>query len=160
TGINNFGVTSGWYLGTEHSSGFVRSADGTFTPFDVGTYTQMGGINDAGNLCGEANGDEAWVSIDGTVTTFTIPNGRNPFASGINKLNQCVGNFSTRTGYHGFLRNADGTLIYPINATNAASTLLTGINDRGEMVGYDPDPNGTGNHAVFFLSNHTNASFD
>ena len=158
TGINNFGDTCGNYAGgglVEFA--FVRSADGTFTPFSAGPLnTYMGGINDAGNLCGETNG-QGWVSIDGTVTTFLVPRSRHTDANGMNNLNQCIGSYDVISGYHGFLRNADGTLVDHIDASDAITTFLYGINDRGQMVGIKTDATGT--HGVLFAA-RTNASFD
>jgi hypothetical protein len=162
TGINNFQIACGDYQdGFTQSFGFVLSGVGTFTPFNIAgaTSTYMGGINDAGNLCGGSFPTEAWVSIDGVVSTFTVPNSLSSGALGINNLNQCVGFYVAHGGSnHGFMRDADGTLVYPIDARNATSTALFGINDRGDMVGSITDR--TGDHGVFFPSRNRNATFD
>jgi hypothetical protein len=165
TGINNFQTACGDYRNNNaRFFGFVLSGGNTFTPFHVvgTTSTYMGGINDAGNLCGGSDRSSGWVSIGGVVSAFDVPGARKTSVIGINNLNQCVGDYLVVEGgeesYHGFRRDADGTLVYPIDARNAASTVLFGINDRGQMVGNMTDR--TGKHAVFFIGTHLSATFD
>ena len=163
TGINNLQTACGDYRDSNaHFFVFVLSGGNTFTPFDIpgATSTYMGGINDAGNLCGGSDPTGGWVSIDGVISTFHVPGGLTTGAAGINNLNECVGSYRDQGGpyYHGFLREADGTLVYPIDARNATWTTLHGINDRGQMVGHKSDR--TGEHAVFFLGRHLSATFD
>jgi uncharacterized membrane protein len=121
------------------------------------------GLNDAGDFAGYAylpeNGDcrdfhiESFVSIEGKVTNFTVP-GTDvfTFAYGMNNLGQVVGSYSDGNGSHGgFRRDADGTLTFPIDYPGAAATVVTGINDRGWMVGYYLNAAGDF-HALFMQS--------
>lgn len=52
---------------------------------------------------------------------------------GIKNRNQCVGYYSNHDfePNHGFFRDADGALIYPIDAPGTTATGLLGINNRG-----------------------------
>jgi len=143
---------------------FLLSDLNTFTEFDLpgAAQTLVKGINDAGNLCGIFWNDlthpsGAWVSIDGTISTFYFP-ARDTSLNGINNLNQCVGAYVDRNHYgHGLARNADGTLHYPIDVHGESSTYLFGINDRGQMVGLTE---GDGTHGVFFSDFYNSAKFD
>jgi uncharacterized membrane protein len=158
TGINNFRTACGAYRSSDsHNHGFVLSGFHMFTPFDIdgATDTFVFGINDAGNLCGGSfgpAGPAAWVSIDGTVSTFTIPGSIwSCYANGINKLNQSVGTYAeSGVSSHGFFRQADGTLVYPIDVPGAVSTSLYGINEQGQIVGNMDD--GARLHGVFYAS--------
>jgi hypothetical protein len=57
------------------------------------------------------------------------------------------------------VRESDGTLHYPIDAEGAISTLLFGINDKGQMVGATSDESGA-LHGVFFSSFRNSTTFD
>jgi hypothetical protein len=92
TGINNAGTICGYYLGNDlpyHSFLYSRP---TFTEIaDVGPYTQVLGVNDAGNTCGTAEVlTSGFVIIDGVATSFVIPGADTTVARAINNLNQCV----------------------------------------------------------------------
>ncbi len=150
TGINNLSTVCGVYQAHGSLQSFFLSDD-TFVEFAIpGRDTYVQGINDAGNFTGYSTTDAditSFVSIDGTVTFFTV-GGFVPFPHGINNLNQCVGYYQDEEGNgHGFWRQADGTLNYPIDVgLGATNTGLDGVNDRGWMAG------GHAGHAAFFLT--------
>ena len=166
-GINNSKTLCGSYATDElsfHYHGFILADKDIFTFFDVDgtTDTTIFGINDAGNTSGNSHGatdsPSAWVEIDGTVSIFKIPGSTIDGATGINNLNQVVGDYRTGQSTHSFLRDADGSLRYPIDAAGAESTDLYAINDRGQMVGSATVLTAT--HAVFFPSPSRNVSYD
>jgi hypothetical protein len=69
-----------------------------------------------------------------------------------------VGTYETGTGIvAGFVRQPDGTLIYPISALGATFTYLSGIDDQGRMVGAAAAQ--SGNQGVFFKSLNHSATF-
>lgn len=141
-GINNLGTLCGYYTTSDSfSHGFFVSG-AAFTEYDVpnSTYTSIFDLNDAGDFCGSAGFGteyEAFVSIGGTVTAFTVAGSPYTDAYGINNLNQCVGTYSSGDEVHSWLREADGTITFLKDPPNAFYTIVTGINDRGWMVGYD-----------------------
>lgn len=128
------------------------------TQYDVPgfTGTVVQGINNAGDFSGTvgSNGDyQGFVSIGGTVTTFTV-HGRPTDAYGINSSGSTVGFFINKalTAFHGYLRGPGG-FITQIDAPGSLSTACTSINDAGVISGFYVDSLGT-NHG-FILSNGT-----
>jgi hypothetical protein len=161
TGVNDSRMLCGYYRKSGlYSHGFVLSGN-VFTDFVVAgaTDTFVQGMNDPGNFCGSSYSPaQAFVSIAGDVTSFTVPGALTTNAAGINNLNQCAGSYNTGNQSHGFLRQAGGALKYPVDVPGAFSTFLNGINDQGSMVG---EADGTsGLHAVFFQSVNKLALFD
>lgn len=154
TAINNSGVIAGYYDTGNHTiNGFFLSGD-TYTDFTVPDTceTYIFAINDAGDFAGQVRGGcngsfRAFVSIGGNVTIFTVAGADDSGAAGMNNLGQVVGSYDQ----HGFLRNADGTLIFPIDYPGAVFTGLSGINDKGWMVGTYEDTEGTF-HGLFMPS--------
>ena len=167
-GVNNVGNSCGTY-GTgnrnDHFHGFLSSGVGTFTPVDIAgaTDTLVNGINDAGNYCGSflnsVNPYAGFVTINGiVVSAFSIANDTS--CNGINNLDQVVGNYVGNMHHnHSFVRDSDGTFHYPINVRGAVSTILFGINDKGQMAGLISDENGA-EHGVFFSSFNDSTTFD
>jgi len=97
------------------------------------------------------NDFKSFVSIGGEVTIFSVTGpGDFTTASDINNLGQVVGSYADG-GDHGFLRDADGTLTFPIDYPGALATFLTGINDKGWMTGSYYDTVGI-SHALFLPS--------
>jgi uncharacterized membrane protein len=158
TGINNERTTCGWYLASDSYHGFLY-ADGTFTDIVVDSSpTNVAKVNDAGNFCGSIQPEEAFVSINGVVTLFTVPGADATYANGINNLNQVVGDYWVDGHVHGFRRDADGTLNLPIDAPDSTDTYLYAINDNGLMVGQALD--GHGYHGILFRSPRESALYD
>lgn len=152
TGINNENTVSGYYVGADLTYHNFFATGTIFTELETGVANSLVlGVNDAGNVCGSAQGlTLGFVVIDGTTTTFTIPGADSTTVNGINNLNECVGSYTSHGVTSGFLREPDGHLIYPIAAAGKISTVLNGIDDRGEMVGAVVDS--TGIHAALFTS--------
>lgn len=108
----------------------------------------MSGLNDGGDFCGYAVGVSApyvgFINVGGVLVSFTVPRATQTRARAINNPGQVVGDYGNPDGsVHGFLRAADGTLTYPINA-GPLGTQIMGINDKGIMAGCYA--NGKGEH--------------
>jgi hypothetical protein len=98
-------------------------------------YTDVTGENDAGDFVGfyitEPFSVIGFVNLGGVPTSFTMI-GNDTFPKAINNLGQIVGYYGF---HHGFFRDADGTLTFPIDYPNSTFTEIYGLNDRGLMVG-------------------------
>jgi uncharacterized membrane protein len=157
--INNAGTMCGSYglaNGTFH--GFFLSGS-TFINFDLDSpNTYLRGVNDAGNFCGTTI-EQAFVSIDGTLTLFAIPKEVITDAYGINNLNQAVGGAVRGPEIeYSFLRDPDGRIVWPIRAPGFANTGMFGVNDKGRMVGFVTSSD-TYTQAVFLRPPHRLAVF-
>jgi hypothetical protein len=144
--------------------GFIQFGDnGPAQDFMVpgSTRTYISGLNDHGDLAGGYQDSAGWhgfVDQSGRITTLDLPPSlvvdghETPVLwsiSGLNNLDQVVGTVlpagtATLTGSgfvydHGKISIIDG----PISAPNSwTGTVLTGINDHGDVVGYQiPNPN-------------------
>jgi hypothetical protein len=146
--INNTGTMCGSYTRANSTfHGFFLSGS-TFTNFDLpGPNTLVRGVNDAGDFCGTTI-EKAFVSIDGTISTFAIPRQAITTAAGINNLNQVVGRGAWLQTEYSFRRDADGTMNWPIRAPGSANTGMFGLDDKGRMVGYVTHP-GSNTQGVF-----------
>jgi len=118
-GINNLGEVSGYY-GDANSvyHGFVRSADGKITTFDVPT------------TCTKTPNPPADCAFNGT------------FPANVNLLGRVTGSYSGEDGNpHGFWRDADGS-IKRFDAPGAGNlTVPQAINDAGQITGIVFEPN-------------------
>lgn len=77
----------------------------------------------------------AFMSVGGVVTSFTIPGQSEVYPQAINNLGQIAGYYGGSGVEHGFFRDADGTLAYPLDYPSAKGTRIRGLNDGGLMVG-------------------------
>jgi hypothetical protein len=156
-GINDSGLIAGNYSGRS-ASAFFLSGD-TYTDFNVpgAIFTYIASLNNAGDFTGRAfyhPGDfyQPYISVGGNVTSFFIVQPEVTGVGGMNNLNQVVGHYVDPPGVvHGYLRDADGTLTFPIDYPGAIWTDLLGINDKGWMVGYYLDTEGV-YHGLFLNS--------
>jgi hypothetical protein len=168
-GINNSRTVNGDYLisdGTLHS--FFLS-DGTFTEYDVpGTVqTNLLSINDAGDFTGGFDPDgsgvfQGFVSVGGTLTSFSVPDAASTFAYEINNSKQLtVGYFIDSSGVtlHGYFRDANGALHFPIDPPGSVTTVLFGLNGRNWVVGRYLDSSGV-THGLFFVPPNSFFTFD
>jgi len=167
-GINNSRTVAGDYAtsdGTLHS--FFLSG-GTFTEYDVpgSVQTNLLSINDAGDFTGGFDPDgsgvfQAFVSVGGTLTSFSVPDAASTFAYEINNSKHLtVGYFIDGSGIlHGYFRDANGALHFPIDPSGSLGTVLFGLNDRNWVVGRYADSSG-GTHGLFFLPPNNFFTFD
>ena len=151
-GIDAAGDVAGIWLDSNGlSHGFVRSASGTITKFDVanggscvaatqGTFPT--GMDTAGNIVGISRDANlvyhgfVRAASSGTITCFDVTGaGTNQQFStsegtksfGINATAGIVGFYvDANVGYHGFIRAANGTLTSPLNAPDAGTSGFLG----------------------------------
>src|SRR5436190_487568 len=150
-GINNLRTVAGDYVisdGTVHS--FFWSG-GTFTEYDVpgAVQTNLLSINDAASFTGTFDPDgsgifQAFINVGGTLTSFSVPAALLTLAYEINNSNQLVvGYFVDSTAIlHGYYRDANGALHFPIDPSGSVATVLFGLNDKNWVVGRYADSSG------------------
>jgi hypothetical protein len=84
--------------------------------------------------------------------SFSVPGALTTTVFGLNNPDQSAGDYlDSASVSHGFIRDTDGTLTFPIDPSGSTQTILFGINDRGWMVGRYVDSIGT-TRAVFLQS--------
>ncbi len=167
SGINNSGVLCGFYE-TQPDFGIHSFflSDSTFTEFNVdgALNTWVFGMNDVGNFCGyidaSTGGSSGFVNINGNTTFFSAAGAPITFVFGMNNLNQCVGSATMGNFPRAFFRDADGTLLYPINVPGAQGTVFTGVNDRKWIVGKYLRTGSRFFHALLFQKQARFATFD
>src|SRR5581483_1827683 len=167
-GINNARTLAGDYAisdGTLHS--FFLSGS-TFTEYDVpGTVqTNLLSINEPGDFTGGFDPDgsgvfQAFVSIGGTLTSWSIPDALSTFAYEINNNRKLVvGYFIDPAGIlHGYYRDANGALHFPIDPSGSTGTVLFGLNNKNWVVGRYADSAGA-THGLFFTPPNNFFTFD
>jgi len=159
SGINDSRLIAGDYISTQRKQlGFLLSGD-TYTDVLIpgALSTEIDALNNAGNFAGMAafpsDFFQPYISVGGNIALFSVPGVRPPFITyvgGMNNLNQVVGNYSSEGGNHGYIRDADGTMTFPIDYPGALHTFLYGINDKGWIVGSYIDSAGV--YHGFFLT--------
>jgi len=166
-GINNSRTVVGDYAspdGNQH--GFFLSG-GTFTEYDVpgGVTTNVLGINDPGDFTGTFDPGtgilQAFISVGGTLTSFSVPGAIATLAYQINNSKQLVvGYYLDSSGIpHGYYRDANGALHFPIDPSGSTTTILFGDNNRNWVVGRYVDISGV-THGLFFTAPNNFFTFD
>ena len=155
---------------------YLNGSDGTFhgyllehpdfTGIDVtgAVDTIPLGLNNHGDFVGTvilSDGSQpAFVSLHGRVTMFEVPDATATFAYQLNATNQIVGYYIGLDGItHGYMRDSDGTLTYPIDVAGSAGTILFGNNDANWVVGRYTDAAGV-SHGLFFTTPDDIVTFD
>jgi len=149
---SSMAVTGYYYVSSTVTAGFVRSADGAITTFNVrdGVWTEPESINDAGDITGffevasgaphgfERYADGQIITFDppcetlAVVCSFSVP-------VSINAYGEIAGNYPylAANAAAGFTRSpADkfSTIRFSLGASYP--TVLTGLNSSGTVVGY------------------------
>jgi uncharacterized membrane protein len=164
--INNRGQIVGAYPDANAIHSFVRDRGGGYTTFDLpgspGTAVGVGDINDRGQIVsfytdGAGTYRSFLRSRRGAFTRIEHPgaSGTSPYGSGtavygINDRGVIVGAYAAGGTVHGFVRNRQGeftTVDYP----GAAETVLSEINESGQIVGAYGDAVGSGTPHDFLL---------
>jgi probable HAF family extracellular repeat protein len=158
-GLNNHGEAAGFYTdaaGNNH--GFIYHIAGqTFAPvtIDGSTSVTATDINNNGEISGfyqNGTATDGFLDNHGKITTLTGPQGATDvMAFGLNDKGQVVGSFVDANGNtDGFLYNAKSHLYTTIVDPNAqpatpggpTTTVVNGLNDKGQLVGFYTDANG------------------
>ena len=157
--VNNSRIICGEYLnGTDLTfHGYFRVHAG-FSEFDLpdATNTIPLAINNANDFAGTAvltdGSQPGFVSLNGSVTYVAVPDGVATLAYSLNASDQVVGYYLDAAGLtHGYLRESDGTLTYPIDPPDSVGTVLFGNNDSNWVVGRWADAAGI-THGLFFVT--------
>ena len=157
-GINNSRTVAGDYVisdGTVHS--FFWSG-GTFTEYDVpgAVQTNLLSINDPGEFTGgfdDGSGIfQAFVGRGGNLTTWTVPGAILTLAYEINNNKKLtVGYYIDAAGVlHGYYRDKNGALHFPIDPPGSTATVLFGVDNKNDVVGRYADASGA-THGLFFI---------
>ncbi len=140
-GINNSSDVCGWFNDTTGQHGFFFNGR-HFHPYDFpgAVLTNVNGINDAGDFVGTytVNGVVAgFASIGGERVLISVPSAIAVVPTGINNQGEIVGFFLTNreVGAFGFYRDPLGNVTFPISGPRSSFTLLSGINDQGDIAG-------------------------
>jgi hypothetical protein len=159
--------TAGTITGSSGSNGFVGTAGGTITTFDVSgaVATVADSINSAGVIAGhwgDANAvNHGFVrAADGTITTFDAAgagkvSGQGTVPKSINADGVIAGIYHVA---HGFVRSADGT-ITEFSVSSAGNATPASINTDGVITGYYSDASGV-YHGFVRSASGTIMSFD
>jgi hypothetical protein len=166
-GVNNRRTIVGNYNTSDGiSHGFFLSHQ-VFTTFDVSSvFTVVLGINNAGDFSGSFINDqsgvqEGFVDIGGNLINFAVPVATNTLAYQINGSNEATGYYidSVDGLTHGYLRDSDGTLTFPIDPDGSTGTILFGNNASNWVVGRYSDASGV-THGLFFTTPGDFTTFD
>ena len=157
--INNSRTVCGEYIGSDGNDHSYFLSGGTFTEYNVpgAIGTDVLGINDAGDFAGGFDPDgsgifQAFFSVGGALTSWGVPDATSTYAADINNSKQLmVGYYFDSSGIvHGYYRDANGALHFPIDPPGSTGTILFGLNDLNWVVGRYPDASGA-IHGLFFL---------
>ena len=146
--INNSGTVCGDYIGSDSFDHGYFLSGGTFTEYNFpgAIATVVLGINNVGDFVGGFSYDgaifQAFVSLGGTITPFSIPGASATFPQHLNRSNEVVGYYDSSGIPHGYFRDTNGTLHFPIDPSGSAGTILFGLNDSNWMVGRYSDSSG------------------
>jgi hypothetical protein len=122
------------------------------------------GINNVADFVGgfcEGNGIfQAFVSLGGNITAFSVPGASSTFAYQLNRSNQLVGYYIDSSGIpHGYFRDTNEALHFPIDPPGSTGTILFGLNDSNWVAGRYTDSSGV-THGLFFVPPNEFVTFD
>ena len=169
TGINNAGLTTGFWSDTNLGSGdanfaFLRVPVGhnftyvsTIDPAtaSVPRVSQALGVNNNNVVAGfftDANGAThgfTYALGTGAYSALNIANSSSAM-TGVNDSGVTCGFITTANGTSGFTRNATGGVISRFRVPGSKNTQLFGINNAGVVVGDYIDANGL-SHGLYYV---------
>lgn len=147
--VNSRGVVAGTFIDLDDTTnrGFLRDKRGRVTRFDYpgASSTFVNKINDRGQIVGRAKfgagtdpaDQRAYLrGRDGRFTTIRVPGAVTTQAIGIDDRGRIVGDYTDADGFfHGYLWEKGRVVATGIDGPEGSGATLTGINDRGQMVG-------------------------
>jgi hypothetical protein len=166
-GINNSRTVVGDYETSDlNQHGFFLSVC-TFTEYDApgGVTTNVLGINDPGDFTGTFDPGsgilQAFISVDETLTSFSVPGATATLAYQINNNEKLtVGYYIDASGVlHGQYRDKHGALHFPIDPPGSVATVLFGVDNKNDVVGRYADAAGA-THGLFFVPPDNFFTFD
>src|SRR4029077_16436340 len=165
-GINNSGTVCGEYIGSDGNDHSYFLSGGTFTEYDVpgAIGTDVLAINDAAAFAGDFDPGsgilQGYINLGGTITSFSVPGALFTLAFDFNNSKQlAVGDYLDTSGTpHGYYRDANGVLHFPIDPSTGGAVLF-GVNDRNWAVGRYADGSGA-SHGFFFVTPNKFFSYD
>jgi hypothetical protein len=153
--INDSGAVTGFYAksGDTGEHGFIRSAEGGISDFDVpgSTSTFPASINSQGVIVGTYYIGTAVQGFMrdalGNFTTIMVPGSTYTQPTGVNTSGEVTGFEEDATGAHGFVQDVQGNItIFDVpgsdpEPTNGAQrgTVVEAINSSGEVTGWWSD---------------------
>jgi hypothetical protein len=152
TGINNFGLTSGfWVDGAGDNLGFVERNNSFTTALDPNapplggatpTVEQFLGVNDWGRVAGfyndaAGNAHGFLYSIgSGSFTAVNVADATSVTATDVNDRGQVSGFFTDAAGAtQGFVQSPDGSTTTLAGPSGATDVMALGLNNIGQVVG-------------------------
>jgi hypothetical protein len=150
TQINNRGEITGWYSDATGRHGYVLRGDALTTiDFPGSSYTQVNGVSDQGVMFGHfrdaAGVFHGFVLRGPSFEQMDAPGAVDTLPYYVNARGDTIGEWDPdpRVIGHGFLLTKDGEWV-SFDAPGAApdSSAAIGINDRGEILGFDIQPGG------------------
>jgi probable HAF family extracellular repeat protein len=137
-GINDSGQIVGSYQDQAlNTHGFLYSG-GSFTSIDYpgSSNTVLAGINNNGQIAGQGISDSGFLYNEGEFTSIIDPNSEGIFIFGINNSEQIVGDGDNQTVLPAFVYSG-GIFTFIADPGAPAPISVQGINDSGQIVGYD-----------------------
>lgn len=146
SGVNDRGQIIGAYIsstGTEYPFEDIKGVFNTIKLPD-GRFPDVTGINDLGQIVGEGLSPDGFIDTNGHFVPIKVPKGTVEFYPiGINKRDQILGVATIFPDVTEYVVDTNGKFGSPINVPGAALTFATGINDQGQVVGWDLPVSGT-----------------
>ncbi len=158
-GVNNNNLAAGFYTdsgGANHAYTFNigTSAFSAINPTGA-TSSMATDVNNSGMVSGiftdGAGNTHGFIDVGGTITSYDDPNGTNTMFFGINNLGDVVGSYTDAAGMSNGLWFDPGTNTWltiddpnesAVPAFGVTGTILNGINDSNDVVGFYADANG------------------
>ncbi len=160
-GVNNANLAAGFYTdagGANHAYTFNigTAAFNAITPSGAASSTATG-VNNGASVSGfftdSAGNTHGFIDVGGTITPYDDPNGNgtNTMFFGINNLGDVVGSYTDAAGMSNGLwfnpsTNTWLTVDDPnqsaVGAFGVTGTILNGLNDANDLVGFYADANG------------------
>jgi probable HAF family extracellular repeat protein len=133
-GINDYGQVVGVFAGPPTADNFLYYG-GHFTTltYPTGWGSAVAGINNAGVIVGHTGDGFGFWDQNDAVTKVMFGDWLQ--FTGVNNLNQAIGNYNNGSGIHGLIYAHSTGVITKLDAPDAIQTELLGINDSGQIIG-------------------------